>query len=187
MRGLDWEGNPRVLSDENPHPFPVTMDLLAEAIKRLRAVESENVEGTITLWRGLRNVTLPTEFLQNGGSEKAPMSTTRDLCVAVQYSPSGCAILLKLVVESFHQLGVRRCISILRDICQMPSSSLWSAGCCWLTWRSSRLRTGRLGVPLCLPQREGGALPAAHAPQADGQEPEDGPARSTSSCRVRSL
>ena len=32
MRGLDWEGNPRVLSDENPHPFPVTMDLLAEAI-----------------------------------------------------------------------------------------------------------------------------------------------------------
>jgi len=105
MRGLDWAGNPSELSDENPHPFPVTMDLLADGIKRLRANETENAEETIVLWRGLRNVALPAEFLQHGGSEKAPMSTTRDLSVAVQYSASGCAVLLKLVVEGFHQLG----------------------------------------------------------------------------------
>jgi hypothetical protein len=146
MRGLDREGNPSELSDENPHPFPVTMDLLADGIKRLRANETENAEETIVLWRGLRNVALPAEFLQHGGSEKAPMSTTRDLSVAVQYSASGCAVLLKLVVEGFHQLGVRRCFDLwvplaLSVVCRLVC---WLAGPLMtqrprlrrLTWRS---------------------------------------------------
>ena len=57
------------------------------------------------LWRGLRNLTIADEFLRDGGSEKAPMSTTRELEVAVRYSASACSVLLKLETASFRERG----------------------------------------------------------------------------------
>ena len=63
------------LSDGKPHPFPVTVHLLTEAIKRLRAVEGESASSNahVVLWRGMNNRSVPEAFLANGGSEKAPM------------------------------------------------------------------------------------------------------------------
>ena len=41
-----------------PHPMPVLVHLLTEAIKRLRTVEgrSETKNTPVTLWRGMRNI-----------------------------------------------------------------------------------------------------------------------------------
>ena len=39
-------------------------------------------------WRGMRNRKVPDEFLERGGTELAPMSTTSNLVVAMQYSVS---------------------------------------------------------------------------------------------------
>ena len=36
------------------------------------------------LWRGMRNAEMPEEFLNLGGTELAPMSTTTDLAVALE-------------------------------------------------------------------------------------------------------
>ena len=107
LRGLDTNFQPRELSKEQPHPFPVTVHLLTEGIKRLRAVEG----GTSTkndhavLWRGLRNLKLSDAFLSEGGSEKAPMSTSRSLEVAVRYSASANSVLLKLETSNFRERG----------------------------------------------------------------------------------
>ena len=107
LRGLDLQFKPRKLSPAQPHPFPVTVHLLTEAIKRLRAVEANSsTQGDhVTLWRGMRNMTFGDGFLKSGGSEMAPMSTTRDLAVAVKYSASDCSVLLKLETGSFRERG----------------------------------------------------------------------------------
>ena len=44
-------------------------------------------------------------FLKEGGSEPAPMSTTEDLSVAVEYSLSSQALLFRIVTTSFMQRG----------------------------------------------------------------------------------
>ena len=95
------------LSADNPHPLPVTVHLLTEAIKRLRKIEGEQKSAAerIVLWRGMRNRSVPDDFLAAGGSEQAPMSTTRDLAVAVRYSTSECSVLFKLDTESFRERG----------------------------------------------------------------------------------
>lgn len=43
--------------------------------------------------------------MQGGGSEKAPMSTTHELEIAVRYSASQCSVLLMLATESFRERG----------------------------------------------------------------------------------
>ena len=108
LRGLDADFKPRTLSAEQPHPLPVTVHLLTEGVKQLRAVEGASASGGtehVTLWRGLRSVGMAEEFLDKGGSEKAPMSTTRELAVAVRYSKSSCSVLLKLETANFRERG----------------------------------------------------------------------------------
>ena len=93
------------------HPFPVLVMLLAEAIKKLRAVPARVVHGageetsTVELWRGLRDAAVPDEFITTGGTENAPMSTTRSLEVAMRYSASAMPMLMRLNVGTFMQLG----------------------------------------------------------------------------------
>ena len=57
------------------------------------------------LWRGLRNVIAPEEFVRRGGTEVAPMSTTSDIDVAVRYSASASSVLLRLTSDSFITMG----------------------------------------------------------------------------------
>ena len=108
MRGFDVNYQPRELSAKQPHPLPVTMHLLKEGIEQLRAVEANSATANekVILWRGMKDVQVPKKFTdKGGGAEKAPMSTTRDLKVAVQYSSSNCSVMFKLVTESFRERG----------------------------------------------------------------------------------
>ena len=104
-----------------PHPFPVTIAFLREAINKLRAVGAQedtaedaartDAEGKrvtkLDLWRGLRDTQTTESFMQHGGTELAPMSTTTKLEVAVEYSGAARegALLFKLRTESFMQRG----------------------------------------------------------------------------------
>ena len=40
----------------------------------------------VVLYRGMKNVSMPAEFMQHGGTELAPMSTTSNLKVTRCYS-----------------------------------------------------------------------------------------------------
>mmetsp|Transcript_23364 Transcript_23364/g.68715 ORF Transcript_23364/g.68715 Transcript_23364/m.68715 type:complete len:392 (-) Transcript_23364:53-1228(-) len=89
-----------------PHPLPVTVALLRDALGKLRAVEADRHSATpnkavrrVELYRGMKDVTA------RGGTELAPMSTTSDLAVAMRYSASVKAVLLRLITDSFIERG----------------------------------------------------------------------------------
>ena len=54
-----------------PHPLPVTVWYITDAIKRLRRVATDL--SNFTLWRGMKGVHVPPSFLTKGGCELAPM------------------------------------------------------------------------------------------------------------------
>ncbi len=96
-----------------PHPFPITVSLIDEGIKRLRASTAQSFDGDITksiyLWRGIKNTRIEENFLQGrrGGTELGMMSTTKDLKIAVEYSCSldGNALLFKFKIDNMKQFG----------------------------------------------------------------------------------
>jgi len=94
---------------KRPHPLPITMTFLSEAIKKLRAVHASRPEATkeLCLWRGMRNLQLAGEFIDElrGGTEVSPMSTTSDIRVAARYGISDCSLLFKVKVNNFIQYG----------------------------------------------------------------------------------
>jgi len=91
------------------YPFPVTMHCIAEALRRLRAVGATiprpSGREAMALYRGMRGLSVPDIFLVEGGTEISPMSTTCDLEVAVRYSASRQAVLIRLNTSSFMQRG----------------------------------------------------------------------------------
>ena len=66
-----------------PHPLPITVAFIREGLKKLRAVgaDSSAANTRVDLYRGMKNVAVPTDFLAKGGTELAPMSTTSNLKV----------------------------------------------------------------------------------------------------------
>ena len=54
-------------------------------MRRLRAIgaSEDGAIASVDLWRGMRNAEMPDEFLQLGGTELAPMSTTTSLEVGL--------------------------------------------------------------------------------------------------------
>ena len=86
------------------HPFPETIFLIDEAIKRLRDSEGDQV---ITLWRGLKNMSVSdgSTFLTVGGVEMAAMSCSRELRTALFYSHSPNSLIIKYVTSSFMERG----------------------------------------------------------------------------------
>lgn len=85
------------------HPLAATVVLLTSAIKKLRAVDTENRE--LDLWRGMRNLAATTDFDAHGGTERAPMSTTTDPKVAVRYALGHHSLLFKVRASSFMNRG----------------------------------------------------------------------------------
>ena len=67
------------------HPLPVTVAQIEKAVLQLRKVEGNEATAhdSVDLYRGLAGRTVPEEFLAKGGTELAPMSTTRDLKVVL--------------------------------------------------------------------------------------------------------
>ena len=57
-----------------PHPFPITIYLIADALKKLRGAGGEQAGGraNVALWRGMRDMRATDTFLNEGGSEVAP-------------------------------------------------------------------------------------------------------------------
>ena len=82
--------NPFRGDGSTPHPFPATINFLMEGIRKLRAVGGQGraANNTVDLWRGMKDVAVHDRFVRDGGTEKAPMSTTTDLGVALQFARS---------------------------------------------------------------------------------------------------
>ena len=92
------------------HPLPVTMAFLNDALGKLRAVEGMDASAANAkkdLWRGMGDLEVTSEFMKLGGTEKAPMSTTTDPRVAIQYSKGKThhSLLFKLHTSSFMERG----------------------------------------------------------------------------------
>ena len=71
----------------------------------MRAAAESNDVGKVDLYRGMKNVTAPDDFLRWGGTELAPMSTTTNLQVAAQYAVSPSSIIFKILTKSFLERG----------------------------------------------------------------------------------
>ena len=90
-----------------PHPLPVTTAFIKEGLGKLRVVagESDEAHKEVTLYRGMQGVTVQDAFLREGGTELAPMSTTRSLKVAMQYGASENSVLLRVFTTNFMVRG----------------------------------------------------------------------------------
>ena len=89
------------------HPLPVTVTLIGEALRQLRKVEGRaaTAQESVDLYRGLGGRIVQDEFLAKGGTEIAPMSTTKDLRLALQYSASEHAVVLRFRTKNFMERG----------------------------------------------------------------------------------
>ncbi|EKX45495.1 hypothetical protein GUITHDRAFT_139050 [Guillardia theta CCMP2712] len=93
---------------KQPHPLPLITFLIVEGLKKMRAIEGINGTGmeSTVLWRGMKNLILSDQFVAEGGTELAPMSTSRDLHVAAGYSMSGQALVFRIKTRNSLQRGV---------------------------------------------------------------------------------
>eukprot|EP00966_Prymnesium_polylepis_P057235 1325714-Prymnesium_polylepis.1 len=82
-----------------PTPFRMTVYYLSEASRKLRAVAAELDPSSFTkvvwLWRGMRDMKISERFMDTGGSELAPMSTSHTQQTAVRYAESTCPLIFK--------------------------------------------------------------------------------------------
>ena len=87
------------------HPFPATIGFLVSGIKKLRA--NDKSCATTDLFRGLSDVGIDKEspFLEVGGTNGAPMSTSKDLSTALRYAASKTMLVLKIRTDNFRQRG----------------------------------------------------------------------------------
>ena len=86
-----------------PCPLPVTTYFAWNCIKKLRALHVGT--GEMSLWRGMRNREIADDFVRQGGTELAFMSTTSDLNVAVRYCISPQSLIFKIVSTNFMTMG----------------------------------------------------------------------------------
>ena len=90
-----------------PHPLPCTVAFLKDGLMKLRNTHVDRGQATeaIDLWRGLKDMTLSDAFVSAGGTEVAPMSTTKDWKVALGYSRSRAPLVFKIRSNCFANRG----------------------------------------------------------------------------------
>ena len=91
------------------HKLAVLVFILNTAIKKVRAGagNSGDKHKAMDLFRGMGNRQIFKDFMSEGGTEFAPMSTTAQLWVALKYSRGGeVATLLWLRTKNFMDRGV---------------------------------------------------------------------------------
>ena len=89
-------------------PLPVTTFFAKEGCKKLRALhlKSKGIDKpVVVLWRGMRSMKVTEEFMSEGGTELAFMSTTMNLAVASHYSLSAKSLIFKIMVPTMLSLG----------------------------------------------------------------------------------
>jgi len=94
-------------SEGRAHPLPVTVTHIVKAVLQLRKVEGNEAtaHSSVDLYRGLAGRIIPPEFLAQGGTELAPMSTTCSLKVALQHAASEHAVILRVRTRGFMDRG----------------------------------------------------------------------------------
>ena len=147
------------------HPFAATIYYLAEGIKQLRAVEADHAEQVtsplrqqrpLDLFRGMRDMTTSEEFMTDGGSERALMSSTSNLAVALQYGLSASSLLFVIRTKSFMERGA--------DSAQhSPQPSMSIHDIPYPTESRTCVHARSLFL-VCLPGRKRDLVPAAHVP-----------------------
>jgi hypothetical protein len=90
------------------HPLAAVVYYIFQGIKMLRNCVDDK-KGEVILWRGAKNIQARNDFLENGGTELAPMSTSRTLDVALRYL-SGMtldqgAVMFRVVVTNKLSMG----------------------------------------------------------------------------------
>jgi len=92
---------------QQPHPFAATAYFISDAIKKLRAVAAKRPDAhtEMTFWRGVRDLRVSAEFMQQGGTEFACLSTTSSPNVARLFAESGCPLIFKFVTPNFMSRG----------------------------------------------------------------------------------
>ena len=91
----------------NPHPLPVTVMLIARGIKKLRTIGAKDksaVQAKVLL-RGMKNVRASDAFVELGGTELAPMSTTTEIKTATEYSMSDNSLIFYIYTKNSMQRG----------------------------------------------------------------------------------
>ena len=99
-------------SRQCPHPIKTTIFCLHDALKKLRKVGAKvdpaHYNEIVFLWRGMRNVTMDLdEFMRQGGTELAAMSTSSNKEVAEGFARSEQGL-----VMSFATRGLSRGVDI---------------------------------------------------------------------------
>lgn len=110
------------------HPLAVTTAHITKGLKKLRALNFNDIEDagatrkigssqsasskgdgdadgarkvvSSYLWRGLKNVVVPDEFMSYGGSELGCMSTSESLKIIASYAASSSPLLFRIKIES---------------------------------------------------------------------------------------
>lgn len=105
-KGLESAGRVRALCHQMRQLVPHTplTDWLGRALAK--GLSDKEPKARRVLWRGIKGVKAPEEFLRKGGTELAPMSSTCDLRVAARYARGvPDALLFMLLVDNFMQEG----------------------------------------------------------------------------------
>jgi hypothetical protein len=92
------------------HPLAAVVWYIFKAIKQLRNVADMKQGEKVVLWRGMKNVTsIHATFMESGGAEPAPMSTSRNMQVALNYGTDGKSmkgsVLFKIVARNDLEMG----------------------------------------------------------------------------------
>merc|ERR1712176_1427671 len=88
---------------QQPHPFAATTLFISEGIKLLRSVHASlpDAYSERTFWRGMRDVGITEQFLAQGGTDFACVSTTAAQEVAVlNFALSALPLVFKVVTTS---------------------------------------------------------------------------------------
>ena len=95
-----------------PHPLPALVTCINEGLKALQMLdaESEAATASVDFYRGFADSRVTEEYMNKGGTEFAPMSTTRDYREACGYAvrkgKTDGALLMKIVTSNILQRGV---------------------------------------------------------------------------------
>lgn len=90
-------------------PFCVLVFYIQDALDRLRFNVQDDAKSlnAIDLWRGMADIFVPANFMEFGGAELAPMSTTTNLDVALRYALRGTtATLFCIKASTYFERGV---------------------------------------------------------------------------------
>jgi hypothetical protein len=76
-------------TEVSPHPYAATTYYIHDGIMKLRVIREADATAVRTFWRGMDNMGVTEEFLAQGGTEMACMSTTAFRAVARTFAKVG--------------------------------------------------------------------------------------------------